>query len=514
MSLFGLLSNGLDRYISSPEQKVSLTHSEVVSGHNRSEFISKFFNLPQEKKLDFIKQYGTELWVYICINRIAQSLARVPIKVFRKRSTLGVKGICRKDYDSIINSGVKLLPYNLNQKLYFSVKDLRKMPIELLYKLDIIEEAIDSPIQRLLDKSNPFFTKYNLLEGSVTYLELRGNAFIEMVGEREEPISINNPPVELWHLNPDKVAIIPDKKEFIKSYVFTVDGTKKIEIPKENIIHIKYFNPQDPLYYGQGTVEALVQTIRQEKNLKNFQNNFYKQGMKPSAVLTTPDALTTTQFNKLISAIEENYSGLENMHRPLLLEGGMKWQSMSITQRDSDMLEFKKLDREELLAAFGVPPVLVGLPTENFATAQESRRAYYLDTIMPKAQIHEEKFNQELVPLFGDDLFVRFDFTDTPAKQVDKKELKDSLHQAFIDGGLSRNEYRRNLGRIGVDISDIDLGKEGDKFFISSNLIPLDDVGLEDEGLSEEEDSVPPKRKPKLESEDEEDDKLYFENVL
>ena len=63
----------------------------------------------------------------------------------------------------------------------FSTKDLRRMPIDLLYKLDIMEEALDSDLQRLLDKSNPFFTKYNLLEGSITYLELRGNSNVKVL---------------------------------------------------------------------------------------------------------------------------------------------------------------------------------------------------------------------------------------------------------------------------------------------------------------------------------------------
>ena len=520
MSLLGLLTAGVNRYASPPmETKVSTTLSEVVSERDRASFISKFFSLPQDKKIDFVEQYSNELWVYICVNRIAQSLARVPLKVFRKRANAGVKGISKKDYTEIVESGIKLPPFSYKHELYFSTKDLRRMPIDLLYKLDIMEEALDSDLQRLLDKSNPFFTKYNLLEGSITYLELRGNSFIEMVGEREEPLSVDNPPVELWHLSPDKVAIAPDPVEFIKAYVFTVDGIRKVPIPKENIIHTKYFNPADNLYYGQGTVEALVQTIKQEKNLKEFQSNFYKQGMKPSAVLTTPDALNDPQFNRLVDSIEANYGGLVNMHRPLVLEGGMQWQSMSITQRESEMLEFKKMDREEFLAAFGVPPIMVGLPNENYATAREARRAYYLDTIMPKAMMHEEKFNNELVPYFGEDFFVRFDWSDTPAMQVDSKEFRESLSQAFTNSAISRGEYRSNLGRLGINISDIDLGSEGNKFFISSNLMPLEDTALSDEGLVEAEEEEPPKKSPKKkpksveeEEEEEEAGKFYYED--
>ena len=389
MSIISLANQALDRFAFPADQKVSVIQEHLYKEPQRSAIISQYFNLPREKKIDFIGQYGEDLWVYICVNRIAQSAARVPLKVFRRRSNKGIKGLTKKDYATIVKSGIKLPPYSLSLECFFSNQELSKMPIDLLYKLDIIDEAPDSDLQALLDKPTPFFTKYYLIEGSTTFLELRGNAFIELVTENPKmPPSETNPPVELWHLDPDKIAIVPDKKEFIQAYVFTADR-EKIPINPSNMIHIKYFNP-DNIFYGQGTVQALVRTIRQEANLTTFQNNFYRQGMKPSAVLSTDEPMGDHQFDRMQAQIEGNYAGLNNMHRPLLLEGGLKWTAMSLTQQDAQLLEFKKLDREEYLAAFGLPPIMVGLPTENFATAQESRRAYYLDTLMPKLQTHEE----------------------------------------------------------------------------------------------------------------------------
>ena len=510
MSIISLANQALDRFTFPVEQKVSVIQEHIATEPQRSAIISKYFNLPHEKKVDFISQYGEDLWVYICVNRIAQSAARVPLKVFRRRSNKGIKGLPKKDYDVIVKSGIKLPPYSLSLECFFSIQELSKMPTDLLYKLDVIDEAPDSPLQMLLDKPTPFFTKYYLIEGSTTYLELRGNSFIELVTENTKmPPSEMNPPVEMWHLDPDKIAIVPDKKEFIQAYVYAADRLK-IPINPANMIHIKYFNPEN-VFYGQGTVQALVKTIKQEKNLTEFQNNFYRQGMKPSAVLSTDEPLGDHQFDRMQAQIETSYSGLANMHRPLLLEGGLKWTAMSLTQQDAQLLEFKKLDREEYLAAFGLPPIMVGLPTENFATAQESRRAYYLDTLMPKLQTHEEKFNNELAPLFGPDFFVKFDFSNTPAMEVNREEFQKSLEAALANGSLTRREYRENLSRLGIELSDIELGEEGDEFFISSNLIPLDALGDSQDELEEPEDDKPkPKPKPDDDDEDEEEERQFL----
>jgi HK97 family phage portal protein len=70
----------------------------------------------------------------------------------------------------------------------------------------------------------------------------------------------------------------------------------------------------------------------------------------------------------------------------LLLEGGLKWQALSLTPADMDFVALKEGAARDIALAFGVPPVLVGLPGDaTYANAREAGRALYRQTILPMA---------------------------------------------------------------------------------------------------------------------------------
>ena len=74
--------------------------------------------------------------------------------------------------------------------------------------------------------------------------------------------------------------------------------------------------------------------------------------------------------------MEAQFSGSANAGRPLLLEGGLKWQAMSLTPADMDFVALKEGAARDIALAFGVPPVLLGLPGDaTYANAREAGRA-------------------------------------------------------------------------------------------------------------------------------------------
>jgi len=88
----------------------------------------------------------------------------------------------------------------------------------------------------------------------------------------------------------------------------------------------------------------------------------------------------------LKSELELGFSGSSNAGRPMLLEGGLKWQALSLTPADMDFVSLKEGAARDIALAFGVPPVLVGLPGDaTYANAREAGRALYRQTILPMA---------------------------------------------------------------------------------------------------------------------------------
>jgi Phage portal protein len=94
--------------------------------------------------------------------------------------------------------------------------------------------------------------------------------------------------------------------------------------------------------------------------------------------------MTPEQFGRLKSELEESFEGARNAGRPMLLEGGLDWKSMSLSPRDMDFLEAKNAAAREIALALGVPPMLLGIPGDNtYANFQEANRTFWRQTVLP-----------------------------------------------------------------------------------------------------------------------------------
>jgi len=96
--------------------------------------------------------------------------------------------------------------------------------------------------------------------------------------------------------------------------------------------------------------------------------------------------LSAKQFARLAAEIEEQFAGADNAGRPMLLEGGLKWQAMSLTPADMDFAGLKAAAAREIALAFGVPPMLLGLPGDStYANYREANRALWRLAVLPLA---------------------------------------------------------------------------------------------------------------------------------
>ena len=112
-------------------------------------------------------------------------------------------------------------------------------------------------------------------------------------------------------------------------------------------------------------------------------------------------SLTEAQFDRLKTELETNYQGGANAGRPLLLEGGLDWKPLSLSPKDMDFVEAKAAAAREIALAFGVPPLLLGLPGDNtHANYAEANRAFYRQTIIPLVRRTAEALVQWLQPAY------------------------------------------------------------------------------------------------------------------
>lgn len=127
----------------------------------------------------------------------------------------------------------------------------------------------------------------------------------------------------------------------------------------------------------------------------------------------------------------------------MLLDGGLKWQSMALTPADMDFATLKSAAARDIALAFGVPPMLLGLPGDNtYANYREASRALWRLTLLPLAEKLLAALREGLAPWFRD-AELRIDLDRVPALSEDRERLWSQVSDADF---LSRAEKRQMLG--------------------------------------------------------------------
>jgi len=227
-----------------------------------------------------------------------------------------------------------------------------------------------------------------LLESIAANLLLHGNAYVQLIADGRDA------PQELCLLRPERVSVISDERGWPVAYLYRAGGQvtrlQRVDaLERQQVAHIKALHPRDD-HYGMGCVDAACPAATVHNIASRWNKALLDNAARPSGALTyePPDGsvLSAEQFQRLKDELGQEFSGNANVGRPLLLEGGLKWQALSMTPADMDFVALKEGAARDIALAFGVPPVLVGLPGDaTYANAREAGRALYRQTILPMA---------------------------------------------------------------------------------------------------------------------------------
>ena len=128
----------------------------------------------------------------------------------------------------------------------------------------------------------------------------------------------------------------------------------------------------------------------------------------------------------------------------MLLEGGLDWKAMSLSPKDMDFMEAKHAAAREIALAFGVPPMLLGIPGDNtYSNYQEANKVLWRGTVLPLASRVGSSLAHWLAPAFGEGLRIVVDVDDAPALAKDRAALWEQVGKAAF---LTVNEKRVAIG--------------------------------------------------------------------
>jgi len=293
--------------------------------------------------------------------------------------------------------------------------------------------TINSKLNELLAHPNKEQGRSSFVASVVSYLLLAGNAFVYSDGD------------QLYCLRSDRVKLVfNEAKTAVKSYVYEVDGVR-IPVDLDDILHIKFFNPTDD-WFGFAPLRSAMYAIDQYNEMSKHNLSILQNGGRPSGCLILKDCkyLDDATREEMRQNLSEIYSGSKNAGRIMLLEGGYEWQEMGLSPKDLDFAEAQNTIAREIVQAFGVPPILVGIRGDaSFNNYREARAHFWEDTVLPLAELIRTQFTDWFRKKYGTDCEIFFDLDSIPALIAKREKLWEKVSNADF---LSIDEKREMLG--------------------------------------------------------------------
>jgi HK97 family phage portal protein len=303
-------------------------------------------------------------------------------------------------------------------------------------------ELASHPLLSLLTRPNPREGGQRFLESLYGHLMVSGNAYVEAA-------AVEGSPRELHALRPDRMRVVPGPDGWPAAYEYAV-GAQTIRFAVSAgeamppILHLTLFHPADD-HYGLSPMEAAATALDIHNAAGAWNKALLDNAARPSGALVVGGAaLTEAQFDRLKGELENNYQGAGNAGRPLLLEGGLDWKPLSLSPKDMDFVEAKAAAAREIALAFGVPPLLLGLPGDStHANYAEANRAFYRQTVIPLVKRTAEALAHWLAPAYGEALQLEPDLDAIEALADERESLWRRVSAAAF---LSEDEKREAVG--------------------------------------------------------------------
>lgn len=322
--------------------------------------------------------------------------------------------------------------------------------------------AVDHRVFRLLSTApNDYMTALEFWELLVACLCLRGNFYAYKVKAFGEV-------VELLPIDPS--AVKPKLVDNKATYEVTWSDKTKETLTQDDIWHVRILTLDgltglNPVAYAREAIGLGLAT--EEHGSRLFSN-----GAITSGVLATDDKLTDDAFNRLQTQFKENHEGLTNAHKPMILEMGLNWKPVGLNSEDSQFLETRKFQRDEICAIFRVPPHLVAnLDKASFNNIEHLGLSFVNYSLIPYITRIESRINVGLLKESDQGRYYA-KFNVAALLRGDLQSRYESYGTGINWGILSPNDCR--------DLEDMNPRDGGDIYLTPLNMTTTPEAGNAD----------------------------------
>lgn len=280
-----------------------------------------------------------------------------------------------------------------------------------------------------------------LIETIAMHLLLHGNVFLDLSTDHR------GMPERFWALRPERMAVETGADGWPVAWTYSAGGSRtRYPVDADGaLLHIRSVDPLND-HMGIGALRGASDGIALLNAAAAWNRALLRNAARPSGALVMEGAdamLSPEQFERLRSEIEGGFQGALNAGRPMLLEGGLKWQPLAMSPAEMDFVKLREQAAREVALALGVPPMLLGLPGDStYANYAEANVALWRLTILPLLSRVLAPIAQHL-RRWWPELSLEVDMDAVPALWVDRELLWRSVSGASF---LSDDEKREMLG--------------------------------------------------------------------
>lgn len=317
---------------------------------------------------------------------------------------------------------------------------------------DIAEVICDSP--------NEDQTPLEFWEGNVAWLMAMGNAFSEKVttGRRLSALQ----PIPSTHCHPVRNA---DGDLIYR----IVDRGKAEDLPRDKVFHLKGFGFGGDL--GLSPIRFGVQTFGSAIAIEEAAGKLYGSGLQASGVLSSDNTLDDKQRTDL-QQIMEKFVGSANAGKLMILEAGLKYERLTLSPVDAQLLENLRFSVEDICRWFGMPPIIIGHAAQGQTMwgsgVEQILLAWLTLGIDPLCDRIEARIKKQLIRPTGN----RRRYAEFNREAL--LQMDSAAKAAFLSTMTQNALMTRNEGRAKLNLPRVD---GGDQLTAQTNLAPLDQLG-------------------------------------
>jgi len=325
----------------------------------------------------------------------------------------------------------------------------------------------DHEANQVLQNPNPEHSWSDVVDHIVKSYLNDGNALLSI--ERQTG---PNGKIEIWPRDPRNIDISKDKKY----YKFGKHTIHAKTYKRSDVIHIRDMQVDDP-FWGIGRVTTIREEIMMDHFINRFNSRFFENGATINLMFTPDHDLSDDQHEQILDAISGDISSAERAFKLFINKYAGKFEWPEQRHKDLAFDKLLRMNREKTFGVYGLPPFRGGvLEYSNYANALAQDLDFWLNTIKPIIKVIEDSINKQFIwPLYGPDVYIRFNLDSVPAIRGDDSERVEKLIKLKKSGVVSAKYVREQLD-ISEDAAPDDPNDNGDS----------DDTGKEDEGKRKE----------------------------